>query len=110
MPDPSEIRIGKVTHKSGYLRASRLSDPQAASLRLPSGVRSSIAQVIANSTGPNNRCRPASVTDNATQFFPTSPATSTVDDDTSAAQRTRPTSEGIQKGPTKGTPSDDERT
>ena len=111
MPDPSEIRIGKVTHKSGYLRASRLSDPQAASLRLPSGVRWSIEQVIANSTGPNNRCRPASVTDNATQFFPTSTATTTVDDDTSAAPTDTTHLRGHTEGdPPKGTPSDDERT
>jgi len=30
---------------------------------------------FANSAGPNNRCRSASVTDNATRFFPTSTAT-----------------------------------
>src|SRR6478735_4955448 len=46
---------------------------------------SNAGRVIANSTGPNNRCRQASVTDSATQFFPTSTATTTVDGDTGAA-------------------------
>src|SRR6266571_5137611 len=45
----------------------------------------SAERVIANATGPNNRRRSASVTDNATDVLPTSTATTTVDDVTGAA-------------------------
>src|SRR6478672_7282039 len=66
--------------------------------------RSNAGRVIANSTGPNNRCRPASVTDSATQFFPTSTATTTVDDDTDAATDTTHLRGGTRKKPKNGGP------
>ena len=68
-----------------------LHHPPAGSTHRPATTSRSPGPVIANSTGPNNRRRPASVTDNATQFLPTSTATTTVDDHT-PAQQTRPTS------------------
>jgi len=43
-------------------------------------VAASPALVIGKSTGSSSRCRFASVTEQATVFFPTSTATTTIDD------------------------------